>query len=201
MNDIAGQPVPDAGGMSEQSRDAMRVSRGLGIAAAVLSVPAVLVSVGAAVGFVVVAVLAAGALASTPGWLLLVLALAGIVAAGVFLVRVWVTRRAARDRAALAADLLGLVDLEEMATAVLADLAELSSAEGGLRAVSRARALWRLLRRLDVEEHTSQFERAKWFLPPEVGTTWALAQAVTWGGLVAWLLVPMVGGARATGWL
>lgn len=176
----------------------------LGVATAVLAAPAVIVAVGAAVGFAVVAVLVATSLAHAPtvfAWLLLALAVAGLGISMLFLLRVRATRRAGRDRAALAADLRGLVDLEAITTAVLADLAELTSTEGGVRAISRARALWRLLRRMDMDEHAGQFDRAKWFVPPEVGTTWLLAQLVTWGGLVAWLLVPIVGGARAAGWL
>lgn len=182
----------------------MRVAAVLGIAATALAVPAVLVSIGAAAGFIAVAALAGSSLAraSNPsGWLLLGLAIAGIVVVVMFLLRVRATRRAASDRAALAADLVGLVDVEEITTAMLADIAELSSTEGGLRAVSRARAVWRLMRRLDMEHHASRFERAKWFVPPEVGTTWLLAQIVTWGGLVAWVLVPTVGGARLAGWI
>lgn len=189
---------------TEVARDAMRVAAVLGIAATALAVPAVLVSIGAAAGFIAVAALAGSSLAraSNPsGWLLLGLAIAGIVVVVMFLLRVRATRRAASDRAALAADLVGLVDVEEITTAMLADIAELSSTEGGLRAVSRARAVWRLMRRLDMEHHASRFERAKWFVPPEVGTTWLLAQIVTWGGLVAWVLVPTVGGARLAGWI
>ncbi len=186
------------------TRDAQRVAAALGVAATVLAVPAVLVAGGAAVGFAAVAVLVATSLSqssSVLAWVLLVLAIAGLAVTVSFLIRVRATRRAGRDRDRLAADLLGLVDVDALTTAVLADLAELTSVEGGVRAISRARALWRLLRRLDMEEHAGQFARAKWFVPPEVGATWLLAQLVTWGGLGAWILVPIVGGARAAGWL
>lgn len=182
--------------------DAVRAATSLSIAATVLSVPALAVAAAAGVGFVVVAVLAGTAVADGPtvlGWILLGVAVVGLVIAAVFLLRVRATVAAGRDRDALATDLLGLVDISELTTATLADLAEITRRGVGIRAVSRARALWRILRRLDVGEHTSRFERAKWFVPPEVGTTWLLAQIVTWSGLVGWLLVPAVVGMRAVG--
>ena len=178
------------------------MAKALRAASLVLSVPAFAVASAAALAFLVIAILAGTGLASRStgfGWILLALAVAGLVVATVFLVRVRATRRAGRDHVDLAADLVGLVDISELATATLADLADLTSREGGIRAVSRARALWRLLRRLDVGEHTSRFARAKWFIPPEVGITWLLAQATTWSGLVAWILVPVVVAARAAG--
>lgn len=195
---------PDSEAPIGLAKDAQRVATAFGVAAAVLAVPAVLVGTGAALGFVVVGVLVGTSLvhaSSVVAWLLLALATAGLAIAVTFLLRVRATRRAGRDRDALASDLLGLVDLEAMTTAALTDLAALTSVEGGGRAISRARALWRLLRRLDLEEHTGRFERARWFVPPQVGETWLLAQLVTWGGLGAWVLVPVVGAARAAGWL
>lgn len=184
--------------------DALKVATGLRITSSVLAVPATLVAAGALLGFLVVATLAGTALAdgsSVARWLVLVVALAGLAITALFVVRVRVTWRASRDEEALADDLLGLVDIEALTTAVLADLAALTSREGGLRAPSRARSLWRVLRRLDVSEHVGSFERARWFVPPDIGGTWLYAQLVTWGGLVAWVLVPTVGGARLAGWL
>lgn len=183
---------------------ALLVARGLRAATLVLLVPALAVASAAAVAFLLIAILAGTGLASRStgwGWVLLAVAVAGLVVVTVFLLRVRATRSASRDPAALAADLVGLVDISELATVALADLADLTSRAGGIRAVSRARALWRLLRRLDVGEHTSRFPRATWFVPPEVGATWLLAQIVTWSGLVAWLAVPLVVAARAAGGL
>lgn len=193
--------VDEAGGLLDQ---ALLVAKALRAATLVLSVPAFGVASAAGLAFGVIAILAGTGLASqssVPGWILLGLAVVGLGVVTVFLVRVRATRRAGSDHPALAAELLGLVDISELTTATLADLADLTSREGGIRAVSRARALWRLLRRLDVGEHTSRFERAKWFIPPEVGATWLLAQIVTWSGLVAWLAVPLVVAARAAGGL
>lgn len=184
--------------------EARTVAAGLRVTSSVLAVPAISVAVGALVGFLVVAVLAVVALAdggSVLRWVVLAFAVAGAAVTVLFLLRVRLTYRASRDEHALADDLLGMVDLEALTTAVLTDLAELTSVEGGLRAVSRARALWRVLRRLDVTEHVGSFERARWFVPPELATTWLLAQVVTWGGLVAWVLVPIVGGVVLAGWL
>jgi len=183
--------------------EARTVAAGLRTATTALAVPATLVAAGAAVAFLVVAVLAATALAggsTVVRWLVLAVAVVGLVATVLFVLRVRSTWRASRDADALADELLGLVDLQAVTTAALADLSEVTAREGGLRAASRARALWRLLRRLDVTEHVGSFERARWFVPPEVGTTWLLAQVVTWGGLVGWVLVPAVAGARLAGW-
>ncbi|GAB2618508.1 hypothetical protein [Pseudactinotalea suaedae] len=184
------------------AENAAVVAKALGLAATVLVVPALAVGSAAGMAFLVLAILAGAAVADVPtalGWLLLGLAIAGLGTAAAFLLRARATFLAGRDREALAAELVGLVDLSEITTATLADLAELTSRGAGIRAVSRARALWRILRRLDVGEHTSRFDRAKWFVPPEVGTTWLLAQIVTWSGAVAWLLVPAAVALRAVG--
>jgi len=189
-------------GPTSLAENAAAVAKALGLAATVLSVPAFAVAAAAGLGFLVLGLLVGTAVVDEPsalGWILLGLAVAGLATAAAFLVRARATLRAGRDREALAADLLGLVDISELTTATLADLAELTSRGAGIRAVSRARALWRILRRLDVGEHTSRFERAKWFVPPEVGTTWLLAQIVTWSGAVAWLLVPAAVALRAVG--
>jgi hypothetical protein len=191
--------APEPHGLHGQ---ALAAAKTLRAASLVLAVPALAVGSAAALALVVVAALAGTGLASRStafGWVVVALAVAALVVVLVFLLRVRATLRAGRDHAALAAELLGLIDISELATATVADLSELTSRTGGIRAVSRARALWRLLRRLDPAEHASRFERAKWFIPPEVGLTWLLAQVVTWSGLAAWVAVPLVVAARATG--
>lgn len=205
---------PDASDVAESTtyvrdggrlqRDARTVATALRVAVLVLSVPAFLLAVGAATAFLVHGVLATVAL--TDGmrvmrWIWLAVALAAVTAAVLLLVRVIATRRAASDPDALADELIGLVDISAVTAAVLADLAEITGREGGARPVSRARALWRMLRRLDVAEHVSGFERARWFVPPEIGGTWVLTQVALWGGLAAWALLPAVIAARAAGWL
>lgn len=196
--------VDDIDARTELRRNAGTLAAALRVTATVLAVPSVLVAAGALVGFAALAGVAGTALldgATIARWILLGLAIAGLVVTAWFLWRVLVTWRASRDPEALANEIVGLVDIEAVTTAMLADLAEFSSREGGLRAVSRARALWRLLRRLDMNEHLSAFERAQWFVPPKLAGTWQLAQATTWGGLAAWVLVPVVTGARLAGWL
>lgn len=185
-------------------RDARTVATALRVAVLVLSVPAFLVAVGAATGLLVHGVLAVVAL--TDGmrvvrWVWLALALAAAVAAVLLLVRVIATRRAVAEPDALAGELIGLVDVSAVTAAVLADLAEITGREGGARPVARARALWRMLRRLDVAEHVGGFERARWFVPPEIGVTWILTQVAIWGGLAGWALLPAVAAARVAGWL
>lgn len=196
--------VDDLGARADLRANARTLATGLRVASTALAIPSVLVGAGAAVGFLVLAVVAGTALldgGTIARWVVLGLALAGLVVCGAFLHRVLITWRASRQTEALADELIGLVDIEAVTTAVLADLAEFSSHEGGLRAVSRARALWRLLRRLDMGEHVTSFERARWFVPPDVASTWTMAQTVTWGGLAAWILVPVVAGARLANWL
>jgi hypothetical protein len=195
---------PGSGRPARVSADALRLAAGLRIAASTLVVPALLVGVGALVGFVVLG--AIGAAALTEGgtiarWVLLGLACVGLGVTTSFLMRVRATWAASRDTDALATDIIGLVDLRPTAMAVLADLADLTSQDGGLRVVSRARALWRVLRRLDIGEHTAGFDHARWFVPPDVGDTWFRAQLVTWGGLGAWVLIPLITAARLAGWL
>lgn len=183
---------------------AVRAAGVLKVAARVLAAPSVLVAAAAAVGLLVMLVLAVTGLAIgmlLSRWVLLGLTLAGLVGVGVFVTRVWRTVRASRDPEVLGSELIGLVDLEALTAPMIADLAELASREGGIRAVSRARALWRVLRRLDVEEHVTSFERARWFVPPDVSLTWVYAQVATWGGLAAWVLIPMVALGRVRGWV
>jgi hypothetical protein len=207
MSDVSPPASGSAPGPSSPARvhgDARRLAAGLRVAASTLAVPALLVGVGALVGFVVLGAIAAVALTdggTIARWVLLGLAVVGLGVTASFLFRVRATWNASRDIDALASDIVGLVDLRPTAMAVLADLADLTSQDGGLRVVSRARALWRVLRRLDISEHTAGFDHARWFVPPDVGETWFRAQLVTWGGLGAWVLVPLITAARLAGWL
>jgi len=207
MSDVPPPAAGSAPGPSQPARvpaDARRLAVGLRVAASTLVVPALLVGVGALVGFVVLGAIGAAALmagSTIAGWVLLGLAVVGLGVTASFLVRAHATWSASRDTDALATDIIRLVDLRPTAMAVLADLADLTSQDGGLRVVSRARALWRVLRRLDIGEHTAGFDHARWFVPPDVGETWFRAQLVTWGGLVAWVLVPLITVARLAGWL
>lgn len=202
----SGTPIQDRADPVDASLpvEARRAAGALKVATRVLAVPSAMVAGAATVAFVAHMVLAVVTLAdrSRPiGWIWLGLAVAGLVVVARFLIQLVRTLQASRDPAALATDLIALVDIEAITEPMIANLAELTSREGGIRGVSRARALWRVLRGLDITEHVASFSRARWFVPPDVTQIWGYAQSVTWGGLAAWILLPVTVAARAAGWI
>ncbi|SEF01191.1 hypothetical protein [Ruania alba] len=140
--------------------------------------------------------------ATGDGWERIVLLL--LVAAGVAVVVLWWIRihryvSAVDDPDALTAEFVQLVDLLEMRDEVLDRLKNLAE-KGGLRFFRRLRSLWRVVTIPDyLTGRIEDLGRARWFVPPAVGTTVLRATALLWTAIVSWLVFLLVLGLRLSG--
>ncbi|QOR69573.1 hypothetical protein IM660_12895 [Ruania alkalisoli] len=158
-----------------------------------------------AVGLVpVLPVLGIFALAVTgDGWweriVLVLLAAAGAAVMVLWWIRIHRYVTAVDDPDALTGEFVQLVDLLEMRDEMLNRLKALAE-KGGIRFFRRLRSLWQVVTIPDyLTGRIEDLSRARWFVPPMIGTTVLRATALFWTAIVSWGLVLILLGLRLTG--
>ena len=110
-----------------------------------------------------------------------VLAVVGIAISGAFALRRHHLLAAVEDEQAFATELGIAVALSDDVGEARLALGQLAGATGGVRVLSRLRGAWRSTGMgPGVLESVDDLRRAKWFLPPRIGTTVTLLFGALW---------------------
>jgi len=174
------------GGMASRvdgqtSEVARRAARVIAPTVRLLRWPSLLVMVAA---WPFLAGLAVVALLAEDTWLRVlagVLAVVGIAVSGAFALRRHHLLEAVQDEQAFATELGIAVALSDDVGEARLALGQLAGASGGLRVLSRLKGAWRTMGLgPGVLESVDDLRRAKWFLPPRIGTTVMLFFGSLW---------------------
>ncbi|MFS0886851.1 hypothetical protein [Aeromicrobium sp. 179-A 4D2 NHS] len=174
------------GGMASRvdgqtSEVARRAARVIAPTVRLLRWPSLLVMVAA---WPFLAGLAVVALLAEDTWLRVlagVLAVVGIAVSGAFALRRHHLLEAVQDEQAFATELGIAVALSDDVGEARLALGQLAGASGGLRVLSRLKGAWRTMGLgPGVLESVDDLRRAKWFLPPRIGTTVTLLFGALW---------------------
>lgn len=125
------------------------------------------------------------------GWVALAIllpVLAGAASTVLFAIRRGRYLRAVTDGDELAAQLRALLE-PQLVTDEAIDLVQRVTARGGLFLLRRLKAVWKLLTFPDHLVSTlERYDRARWFVPPALGTSAMLLTAQWWTTVLSWPL-------------
>lgn len=108
------------------------------------------------------------------------------------------TLKAAANPEALRAEITGFASSGIEKVALVEKLSTLAQA-GGLRFIPRLKAAWSVSQLpSDVMAHLDEQQHLRWFVPPQLSTTWAWTVATFWAGFGCICLTTVLAGLSAT---